>query len=63
VIVNNFPNYFSFHTVNHKDKENKETDLCKFNKIAKDVLSNSNTIIVISDTSINNNITISILYV
>ena len=51
-LVDNFPNHFYFHTVNCKDKENKETYFYKLNKIAKDALSNSNTIIVVSNASI-----------
>ena len=62
-LVDSFSDHFYFHTVNHKDKERKEAYLHKLNKICEDILSDSNTIIVISDTSIKNNVTISILHV
>jgi len=62
-LVDSFSDHFYFHTVNHKDKESKEAYLHKLNKIFEDILSDSNTIIVISDTSIKNNVTTSILHV
>ena len=62
-LVDSFSDHFYFHTVNHKDKKSKEAYLHKLNKIFEDILSDSNTIIVISDTSIKNNVTISILHV
>ena len=35
-LVDNFPNHFSFHTVNHKGKESKKVYFCKLDKIFKD---------------------------
>lgn len=60
--VDNFSD-FSFHIVNHKDKYIKEVYLCKQDKTFKDTLLNSKTIIVISDTSIKNNIAILISHI
>ena len=62
-LVDNFSNCFSFYIVNCKNKESKEAYLHKLNKIFEDTLSDSNTIIIISNTSIKNNIAISILYI
>jgi len=59
-LVDNFPNHFSFYTVNHKDKETKNTHLYK---VFNDSLLDPKTIIIISDVSIKNNIAISISYI
>jgi len=62
-LVDNFPDHFSFYTVNHKDKDIKNAHLCKLNKVFKDSLVDSKTVIVIFNTSIRNNIATSISYV
>jgi len=62
-IVDNFPNCFSFHPANYKDKENREAYLQKLKKSFEDTLLDSKSIIVIVDTSIKNNITSLILHV
>jgi len=51
-LIDNFPNCFSFHLVNYKDKESKEAYLCKLDKIFKNTLIDPNTVVVISNTSI-----------
>ena len=62
-LVDNFPNNFSFHTVNYKDKEVMNIHLYTLNKILNDFLLNSSIVLVISNTSIKNNITTSILHI
>jgi len=58
-LVDNFPNCFSFHTVNCKDTEVMNAHLCSLDKIL-DNSSNPNTILIISDASIKNNVTTSL---
>jgi len=55
-LIDNFPSHFSFHQANHKDKESKEAHLCKLDKIFENILMNPNSIVIISDTSIQNNV-------
>ena len=52
-LVDNFPDYFSFHIVNCKDKNIKKAHFHKLDKNFKDIPSNFKTIIVISNASIN----------
>lgn len=58
-----FPSYFSFYRVNYKDKESKAAYFCKLNNIVLNVSFNFNSVIIVSDTSIKNNITISIAHI
>jgi len=62
-LANSFPNHLSFHIMNCKDKESKNSYLYELNKIVFKVLSKANSVIVILDTSIKNNITTSITHV
>jgi len=62
-LIDNFSNHFSFHLANYIDKESKEAYFHKLDKIFKNTLTDSNTIIVISGTSIKNNVAISISHV
>ena len=62
-LINIFPSCFSFHQADCRSKETKSTHIQKLDKIAFIKLSNSKTIIVMSDTSIKNNITTSIVYI
>ena len=54
---------FSFHWANYKDKESKTAHLHKINNIFTNISLDPKSIIVVSDTSIRNNITMSILHV
>ena len=54
---------FFFHIVNYKDKDIKNVYLYKLNKVFEDSLTDSKTVIIISNASIKNNIAISILHV
>jgi len=58
-----FPNSFLFHQANHKNKKSKDSHLHKLNNLFDSLIIDSNTIIVISDTSLKDNITISISHV
>ena len=62
-LVDTLPDHISFHIVNCKNNKVKNAHLCNLNKIFEDFLSNSNTILVISDASIKNNIVTSILHI
>jgi len=52
-----------FYHTNYKDKKSKTAHLWKLNNIILEVLSNTNTIIIALNTSIRNNIVISIAYI
>jgi len=52
-----------FHHTNYKDKKNKTAHLWKLNNIILEVLSNTNTVIITLNTSIRNNIVISIAHI
>ena len=60
--VDNISDCFSFHTVNYKDTEVKNAHLHTLDKIFKDSLSNPNTVLIISNTSIKNNVATLISY-
>ena len=62
-LVDNFSDCFLFHTVNCRDKDVVKAHLQKLNKIIEDFYINSKTAIIISDVSIKNNVTASMLYV
>jgi len=62
-LVNTFPNCFSFHSVNQKDANTRITYHNKLDNIYKNSLISQNTVLIISNTSIKNNITISVLHI
>ena len=62
-LVDNFSNHFSFYTVNYKDTEVKNAYIYTLDKIFDNLLSNPNTILVISDNNIKNNVVTSILHI
>ena len=62
-LIDNFPSKLSFYQVNCKDKEIKEAHLCKLNNIFTNGFLDPNSIIVVSDASIRNNIAISISHI
>ena len=62
-LVDNFPNHFSFHTVNRQDKEIKSAHIRQLDKIFEDSCLDSKTVLVISDASIKNDVVTSILHV
>ena len=62
-LVDMFSDHFHFHTVDYKDIKAKSTHQKKLGKIFNNSTSNSNTILVISNASIKNNIATSILHI
>ena len=62
-LVDNFPNYYSFHTVNWKNTKVKNAYIYLLNKIYDDFISDLNTVLVISDASVKNQVTTSILHI
>ena len=59
-LVNNFSDCFSFHSFNQKDPNIIITHWNKLNSIYKDSPTNQDTVLIISDTSVKNNVAISI---
>ena len=62
-LIDNFPSCFSFYQANHRDNKYREAYLCKLDEIFQITLMDSNSIVVISDTNIKNNVAISILHI
>ena len=62
-LIDNFPNCFSFYTVNYKDKDIFNNQIHLLDKIINNSSSNTENILVIADASIKNNVTTSILYI
>ena len=62
-LVNIFSSYFSFHQTNHRNKESKVVHIYKLDECVLNILSNSKSVIIVSDTSIKNNIATSIMHI
>ena len=62
-LVDTFPNYFSFNLANCKDFNTRITYQNKLENIYKALSNNHNTVLIISDISIKNNITILVLHI
>jgi len=62
-LVNNFSSCFFFYRANCKNKESKAAQFHKLNDIVLNASSNSNLVIVVSDTSIKNNVATSITHI
>jgi len=62
-LVDTFSSYFSFYYTNHRNKESKNSHIHKLDKCVFNALSDSKSVVVVSDTSIKNNTTISIAYI
>ena len=62
-LIDIFSSHFSFYQADCKDKETKASHSCKLNNIIFNMSSYSNLIIIVSSTSIKNNITISIMHI
>jgi len=62
-LVDTLPDYFLFHIVNCKNIKAKTAHQKKLNRIFDDFISNSNTIIVIFNANIKNNVTTSVLHI
>ena len=62
-LIDIFPNHFLFHPVNRKSKDSVKTHLCKLDDITLHSSTDPHSIIVVSDTSIKNNVTTLISHV
>ena len=62
-LINTFSSCFSFHYTNHKSKESKATHICKLDEYMFYTSNNSKLVVMVSNTSIKNNVAISISYV
>jgi len=62
-LIDKFHSQYSFHWVNHKNKESKKAHLHKLDDFFSNLIVDSNTTIVILYTSIKNNIATSIAHV
>jgi len=61
-LIDNFSNCLSFYTVNQKDKNAFNNQICLLDKLINNFSSNPKNVLVIADTGIKNNITTSIFY-
>lgn len=61
-LIDTFPNHFFSHTVNCKDAEVRTTHQNKLENIDKDSTNCHNTVLIISDASVKNNITTLVSY-
>jgi len=61
--VDTFPDHVPSHSVNQKDTDTRIIHHNKLNNIYKNSLINQNTVFVISDASVKNNVTISALHI
>ena len=62
-LIDIFSSYFSFHRTNCINKESKASHICKLNNGILNISSNPNSVIVVSNTSIRNNVATSIIYI
>ena len=62
-LIDNFPDYFSFYLASCKNANIKTTYCNELKKLYKKLSNNQNTILIISDISIINNITTSVSHI
>ena len=62
-VINTFPNHFFFYTVNCKDAEVRATQQNKLENIYKNSTNCYDTVLIISDASVKNNITTLVSYI
>ena len=62
-LVDNFPNHFSFYTVNWKNIENMNAHIWSLDKLLEDYSLNPNIVLIISNPSVRNNIATSISHI
>ena len=58
-----FSSYFSFHQANCKNKESRNSHLHKLDNLFDNLMMDSNTIIIIFNASLKNNVSMSISYI
>jgi len=62
-LIDIFPSYFSFHSMNRKYKESKKAYIYELNEITFQVVMDSKSVVVVSDASIKNQVTTLIAHV
>lgn len=62
-LIDIFPNHFSFHSLNRKSNHNVKSQLCKLDSITLQMSSNLYSVVVVIDTNIKNQVTISSCHV
>jgi len=62
-LIDVFPSYFSFHSMNRKSKESVKAYIYKLDEITFQVSVDSKSVVVVLDASIKNQVTISIAHV
>ena len=62
-LIDIFPNCFSFHLLDRKNKESKRAYICRLDELILQTLDKSKIAIVVSDTSIKNQVAISITHI
>ena len=62
-LINIFPSHFSFYLSDRKNIEVKKAYLCKLNKLILQASADSKLAVVVSDTSIKNQVATSITYI
>ena len=62
-LINIFPSHFSFHFSNRKSKESLETHLCNLNNMTFQASTNPQSVVIVSDASIKNQIATLIAHV
>ena len=60
-LINNFHNYFSFYLASHKNTDTKTTHQNKLKNLYEESSNNQDTILIISDICVKNNVAISVL--
>ena len=62
-LVDTFSDYFSFNVVKHKDAEARTAHINKLENIYQGFSNSPDTVFIISDASVKNNITISVSHI
>ena len=62
-LIDVFSGCFSFHSMNRRSEESIKAHICKLDEITFQASTNSKTAVVVSDTSIKNQVTTSIAYI
>jgi len=62
-LIDIFPSYFLFYSLDHKNEKSRKAHICKLDKLIFPVPADSKTAIVVSDTSIKNQVAILIAYI
>ena len=62
-LIDIFPNYFSFYSLDRKSKDSIKSHLCNLENVFLQLSSNPHVVIIVLDVSIKNNVAISIAYI